>query len=301
LGFHLLIHKIIPYWNKVRQEDASKKKVNKIDFNGNLTQANEHLIENGISNGRSNGLENVGSQNGQNNQTSRSTSSSRKSSWFDLRSIMFYYNTLMVAVNGFYFFWFAANVDFGRRFLDFHYPTEISIQYQYEIAMLNIYAWTKLLDLIDTIFLAWSGKTSHLSFLHLYHHTVVPILGWLAIRINPTIQFIFLFGLLNCLIHTIMYSYYALASFGPKFQKYLWWKKYITQLQIGQFIIYGIYVAALFKYQSGYPETLMNLLSTQPLVFFYMFFKFYLSTYDKKNKAKQQELISTQLKTTKIN
>jgi hypothetical protein len=29
-----------------------------------------------------------------------------------------------------------------------------------------------------------------------------------------------------------MYSYYLLAAFGPRFQKYLWWKKYLTVLQM---------------------------------------------------------------------
>ena len=34
-----------------------------------------------------------------------------------------------------------------------------------------------------------------------------------------------------------MYSYYFLASFGPKYRKYLWWKKYLTLLQLVQFTI----------------------------------------------------------------
>ena len=34
-----------------------------------------------------------------------------------------------------------------------------------------------------------------------------------------------------------MYTYYFLASYGPKYRKYLWWKKYLTLLQIIQFTI----------------------------------------------------------------
>lgn len=37
---------------------------------------------------------------------------------------------------------------------------------------------------------------------------------------------------LNSFIHTIMYTYYLLAAFGPSMQKYLWWKKYMTKLQL---------------------------------------------------------------------
>ena len=29
-----------------------------------------------------------------------------------------------------------------------------------------------------------------------------------------------------------MYTYYGLAAMGPAWQKYLWWKKYMTTFQI---------------------------------------------------------------------
>jgi len=29
-----------------------------------------------------------------------------------------------------------------------------------------------------------------------------------------------------------MYIYYALSALGPRYQKYLWWKKYMTTMQI---------------------------------------------------------------------
>ena len=37
---------------------------------------------------------------------------------------------------------------------------------------------------------------------------------------------------MNSFIHVIMYSYYGLAAFGPWIQKYLWWKRYLTMLQL---------------------------------------------------------------------
>jgi elongation of very long chain fatty acids protein 4 len=38
--------------------------------------------------------------------------------------------------------------------------------------------------------------------------------------------------MLNSFIHVIMYSYYGFSAMGPSVQKYLWWKKYLTQLQL---------------------------------------------------------------------
>ena len=41
-------------------------------------------------------------------------------------------------------------------------------------------------------------------------------------------------GLLNSFVHVVMYSYYFLAALGPAFQRYLWWKKYLTTFQMLQ-------------------------------------------------------------------
>jgi len=38
--------------------------------------------------------------------------------------------------------------------------------------------------------------------------------------------------MLNTFVHIIMYSYYMFAALGPRLQKYLWWKKYLTVLQM---------------------------------------------------------------------
>lgn len=39
-------------------------------------------------------------------------------------------------------------------------------------------------------------------------------------------------GLINSFVHIVMYTYYLLAALLPQYQKYLWWKKYITTLQM---------------------------------------------------------------------
>ena len=42
---------------------------------------------------------------------------------------------------------------------------------------------------------------------------------------------------LNSGVHAVMYLYYLLAACGPSVQKYLWWKKYITTIQLVQFVL----------------------------------------------------------------
>lgn len=38
--------------------------------------------------------------------------------------------------------------------------------------------------------------------------------------------------MVNAMVHVIMYTYYGLSAAGPRFQKYLWWKKYMTAIQL---------------------------------------------------------------------
>ncbi|KAF1744632.1 hypothetical protein MXB_2109 [Myxobolus squamalis] len=39
-------------------------------------------------------------------------------------------------------------------------------------------------------------------------------------------------SVINSIVHVFMYGYYLLSSLGPRIQKYLWWKRYITIMQL---------------------------------------------------------------------
>lgn len=39
-------------------------------------------------------------------------------------------------------------------------------------------------------------------------------------------------AMVNSMVHVVMYFYYGLSAAGPAFQKYLWWKKHITAIQL---------------------------------------------------------------------
>lgn len=74
-------------------------------------------------------------------------------------------------------------------------------------------------------------KDNQVSFLHLYHHTVMPMISWGASKYYPGGHGTFI-GVINSFVHIVMYFYYMLAAMGPEFQKYLWWKHWITNLQM---------------------------------------------------------------------
>ncbi|CAG2172672.1 unnamed protein product [Oppiella nova] len=72
----------------------------------------------------------------------------------------------------------------------------------------------------------------------------IPLMGYLVVKQCPQTFVVEMFCFLNSSVHVIMYSYYLLSAFGPQIQSYLWWKRYITRLQLIQFallIVYAFY------------------------------------------------------------
>ena len=58
--------------------------------------------------------------------------------------------------------------------------------------------------------------------------------------------------MINSFVHMVMYSYYALAALGPAYQKYLWWKKYLTVFQMVSFVQY-VHFKVLSRALSKFP------------------------------------------------
>lgn len=97
-----------------------------------------------------------------------------------------------------------------------------------------IYFLAKMSELLDTIFFVIRKKDRQITFLHMYHHTVMPMISWGATKYYPGGHGT-LIGVINSFVHIIMYTYYMFSAMGPQFQRYLFWKKYITTLQMVRF------------------------------------------------------------------
>lgn len=57
--------------------------------------------------------------------------------------------------------------------------------------------------------------------------------------------------MINSWIHAVMYVYYALAAMGPRMQKYLWWKKHMTTLQLVSSILLALMSAGRLYFLSN--------------------------------------------------
>ncbi|XP_016845633.1 elongation of very long chain fatty acids protein AAEL008004 isoform X2 [Nasonia vitripennis] len=147
-----------------------------------------------------------------------------------------------------------------------------------------IYFLAKLTELLDTVFFVLRKKDKQITFLHMYHHTVMPMISWGAAKYYPGGHGTFI-GVINSFVHIIMYSYYMLAAVGPQLQKYLWWKKYITTLQMGQFCLAFMHSFQLLIYDCEYPKWSLVFILPNAIFFYFLFSEFYNKAYTPEQQA----------------
>lgn len=152
------------------------------------------------------------------------------------------------------------------------------------------YLISKITDLLDTVFFVLRKKQSHISFLHVYHHSNMVFWVWAYIKYIKGEQGVVI-GIINSFVHVVMYSYYFLAALGPHVQKHLWWKKYITRLQLVQFAIILSYAVFLLVNDCPLPKALNWIMAFQSTVFSLLFANFYYKAYisSPSKKIKHQE------------
>jgi len=145
------------------------------------------------------------------------------------------------------------------------------------------YFISKILEIFDTVFFVLRKKFNQVSFLHVYHHTTVIFFGWIGAKSITGGQAFFV-SMLNSFVHVIMYSYYFLSSFGPHMQKYLWWKKYVTKIQLTQFFAIIVHSVVNQSVECSFPR-LYNYVSFYLMSsYIVLFFNFYFQSYLKKKK-----------------
>lgn len=219
---------------------------------------------------------------------------------FELRELMIVYNMLMVVVSFVLFYKFGVHGWFGKYDIRCQ-PVDYSNS-ENALAMLHtswLYYMSKFVEFFDTIFFVLRKKDSHVSVLHVIHHSVMPMSVWIGVKYAGGGHLTF-FALLNTLIHVIMYFYYGLAAIGPSMAKYLWWKKYITTLQMIQFVCIFIHASQMFfRPECNIPRGLVFITGCHAIFFLVLFIQFYIQEYTRKarginnNKTKKAKFDTT--------
>ncbi|KAI1294146.1 Elongation of very long chain fatty acids protein 1 [Halotydeus destructor] len=199
---------------------------------------------------------------------------------YDLRALIRLYNVSLVLWNAYFFYYFTWFTGFGVKTLvctppD---PTAFDEEWRFKLRLGWLFYMSKFVDFVDTFFFVLRKKQGHVSTLHVCHHGLMPINVWLGLKLIPTPSAAFV-PFINSLVHAIMYSYYALSTW-PSLRPYLWWKRYLTQLQIVQ-----IFFAVLHLFYIGLvpacrvPRLLFVFAAIQGVFILTLFCLFYINSY----------------------
>lgn len=199
---------------------------------------------------------------------------------FDLTKLLIAYNAYQVAFS----LWLCCQAFYVKDGLEYIMKSscrELIADNPIKHAVTNAAWWyffSKITELLDTVFFVLRKKQSQVTFLHVYHHSIMMAFSWGYLKFLPGEQGVVI-GFLNSLVHVIMYTYYLIAALGPKYQKYLWWKKYMTWIQLTQFCIMLAYLAIIILMDCKLPKALTFFFVGNVVIFLYLFTNFYRKAY----------------------
>ncbi|XP_017026474.1 very long chain fatty acid elongase F-like [Drosophila kikkawai] len=201
---------------------------------------------------------------------------------FDLRGVIKVYNLVQILYNslmlacGLYFLIFLKAYDLScvhRLPLDHEHKN-------WERVLAYAYYFNKYMDLAETIFFLLRKKFRQITFLHVFHHFNLALFGYFYMTFSGYGGVMFPVCLLNVAVHIIMYTYYYLSSVSTKVQASLWWKKYITIVQLVQFLLGFIYFSnTLRRPNCDVSQTVIYPGMLLQISFFVLFGNFYVRAY----------------------
>ncbi|TNM95049.1 elongation of very long chain fatty acids protein 4-like isoform X2 [Takifugu flavidus] len=207
---------------------------------------------------------------------------------YTLRKTLIVYNFSMVVLN----FYIAKELLLGSQAAGYSYLCQ-PVNYSNDVNEVRIasalwwYYISKGVEFLDTVFFILRKKFNQVSFLHVYHHCTMFILWWIGIKWVPGGQSFF-GATINSSIHVLMYGYYGLAALGPQMQRYLWWKKYLTIIQMIQFHVTIGHAGHSLYTGCPFPTWMQWALIGYAVTFIILFANFYYHAYRRKPSSKQK-------------
>eukprot|EP00090_Calanus_glacialis_P001986 TRINITY_DN1148_c1_g1_i2.p1 TRINITY_DN1148_c1_g1~~TRINITY_DN1148_c1_g1_i2.p1 ORF type:complete len:291 (-),score=49.13 TRINITY_DN1148_c1_g1_i2:212-1084(-) len=201
---------------------------------------------------------------------------------YDIKNIMIAYNFFQTFLSLWIFskacrFWLAGKYNLLCQPVDYSYSEDGWAAAD----MTWWYFFSKFIDYFDSIFFVLRKKFSHLSTLHVVHHGIMPFTAWWGIKFVGGGHTTFC-GFLNMGVHVVMYFYYLMSAMGPEVQKYLWWKRYLTTLQLGQFVTFFVHASLPLFIECDFPKIFSYVILFHGGMFFLLFANFYIQSYVKK-------------------
>ena len=194
------------------------------------------------------------------------------------QSFMLVYNTFQVLLS-LYVVIHGIMAGWITEYSFFCEPLDHTEKGDYMVFCVWIVHISKYIDFIDTFCFIARKKFNQVSALHVYHHSIMPLSIWIMLRFLPGGHGTFA-GFINAIVHVIMYTYYLISGLGPHYQKYIWWKSYVTKIQLIQFVLVMIHsFQLLFKNECNYPMFSAYFNMAHAVIFFALFGQFYIMAY----------------------
>lgn len=154
-----------------------------------------------------------------------------------------------------------------------------------------IFYMSKYAEFLDTIIMLLKRNVRQVTVLHVYHHVSIAFIWWMIAHHAPGGDAYFS-AAINSAVHVFMYLYYFLSALlrsnEKARRKYLFWGKYLTQLQMVQFLFNMIQAFYCMKFKALYPQFLCKILFYYMISLLVLFSNFYLRKYSSLNKEKEQ-------------
>ncbi|XP_073828896.1 very long chain fatty acid elongase 1-like isoform X2 [Musca autumnalis] len=157
---------------------------------------------------------------------------------YKVKSYMQIYNIVQILLNTFIFY-AALHITVMSSDYSFkcqpHNPFDRRPNTMRFVRPAILYYISKYLDFFDTVFFVLRKKNNQITFLHLYHHSIMLLAVYVylsqafASHATPT-------ALVNSFIHIVMYTYYMIAAAKPNIDLTPW-KKTLTSMQLMQFVL----------------------------------------------------------------
>ncbi|KAJ8406380.1 hypothetical protein AAFF_G00306110 [Aldrovandia affinis] len=210
---------------------------------------------------------------------------------FQLKQAMIVYNFSMVALNAYMVYEFLMS-GWGTTYTWRCDLCDLSNSPD-ALRMIRVswlFYFSKYIELMDTMFFVLRKKHSQITFLHIFHHAFMPWTWWWGITLTPVGGMGSFHALVNAVVHIIMYFYYGLAAAGPRFQKFLWWKKYMTAIQLSQFVLVSLHISQYyFMEKCDFQVPLfIHLIWIYGTFFFLLFSNFWIKAYVKGQRLPKQ-------------
>lgn len=201
---------------------------------------------------------------------------------FNLRTLMFLHDVVLVLFNGWLFREGLIHLNYGLEAWNCSTinPNSTNLSDLYQIGLSWLFLISKFYQLQDTFFFVLRKKTSQVTVLHVLHHSSAPLMAWIVLKFSPGGNSSF-FPLINSGIHTLMYTYYGLSTI-PRFRRYLWWKRYLTQIQMIQYALVLLHgLNSSLNPDCQWPKIFIYLNSFNAILFLLLFYSFSRKAYRK--------------------